>query len=670
MEVLHPMAGKVAGKSAGNNKSYVPSHLWVNRFKRLIYGAPKRTDQQHHERLGVFTGLAVFSADAISSVAYASEEIMWILMGAAGAMASVYSLSVGLAIVVLVFIVAASYNQTIHAYPNGGGSYIVSKDNLGTGAGLVAGAALLVDYVLTVAVSTASGIAAITSAFPSLRGHEVLLSLVAIWFIAFVNLRGVRESGAIFAVPTYSFVVSMFLMIGVGVYKAVFAGGWHPIVPVSYGFGFGTAEFKSMMSNVTTFLWLRAFASGCTALSGIEAISNGVQAFKAPEDKTAIKTMNLERTILYTMFAGITVLAFGFRILPTESETLLSQLAHSIFGSNILYYFAQLTTMLILLLAANTAYADFPRLTSFIARDGYLPRKMANRGDTLVFNYGVYLLAGLATLLIVAFKGSVHLLIPLYAVGVFLAFTMSQSGMIVHWFKVSRQPGESLRRHSWSIFINTLGALLSGIALVIIAITKFMLGAWIVTIVIPILVTYFLYVHNYYKRFQTKVEALEKERMAIDVAQNVKVVVTIGGLSPVIDHSMKVAHRLGTDITAVYVAVDPELGEKVKRKWDVERHGGVQIAVLDSPFRTVVPPLRKFLDRLLEENPDTIINLLVPVVVTNDPFDSYLHNGTADQIIRELRYSEGVILTVIPFYVDMSTQSDRVIAAYPDVGDD
>lgn len=656
---------------ATRRQALAPSPVYVDRIKRMIFGAPKRTDQAHHERLSVFSGLAVFSADAISSVAYATEEILLVLTGiaAAGSMAghaaSAYSLGVGLAIVLLVFIVAASYNQTIHAYPSGGGSYIVSKDNLGINAGLVAGAALLVDYVLTVAVSTASGIAAITSAFPILRGHEVALALVAIWFIVWVNLRGVRESGAVFSIPTYSFIVAMFLMIGVGIFKAV-TGTWHPVAPVAAGFGLGGADFKSMTSSVTLFLLLRAFASGCTALSGIEAVSNGVQAFKAPEADNAVRTMKWERTILYTMFIGVTVLAYGFSLVPTTNETLLSQIARVVFGHGPLYYLVQVTTTMILLLGANTACADFPRLSSMIARDSYLPRKLANLGDTLVHNGGIYLLALLASTLIVIFKGSVHLLIPLYAIGVFLAFTMSQTGMVIHWFKIARKPGESLHKHSWSIFINGLGALLSGIALVVIAITKFAHGAWIVLIVIPTLLTYFHYVHQYYTRFKDRVESLQNEHMSIDDAQDVKVIMTIGGLSPVIDHSLQVARRISQDITAVYVATDPELGEKVARKWDLERHKGVQLKVLPSPFRNVVPPLRKYLNELRQQNPHTVINLLVPVVVTNDPLDAYLHNGTADQIYRELRFSEGILVTVIPFYVNMDPEADRAIATYPE----
>lgn len=640
-----------------------PSHVIINRVKRLLYGQPKRTDQQGRERLGMGSALAVFSADGLSSVAYATEEILYVLI-LAGAAASVYALPVGLAIVGLVLIVAASYAQTIRAYPSGGGSYIVSRENLGTGAGLTAGAALLIDYVLTVAVSTAAGIAALVSAVPALRGHEVILSLAAIWFIALVNLRGVRESGLFFAVPTYGFIISTFALVAAGLFK-VLAGDWHPIVPPSFGFGFGTAGFHELTGGVTLFLLLRAFSSGCTALTGLEAVSDGVQAFRPPETKNAIRTMNLERTLLYTMFSGITILAFGFGALPREGETVMSQIARDVFGHHVLYYVVQAATAMILLLAANTAYADFPRLAGFMARDGFLPRRFTNRGDTLVFNYGVYLLAGLASALIVIFRGSTHLLIPLYAVGVFTAFTLSQSGMVVHWVREAHKTGESLRRHWWSVTINAVGAFLSGIVLVIIGVTKFAHGAWIVLILVPLLVGYALHVRGYYARFKGRVESLLGERMTIDDARRVKAVLTIGGLSPVIDHSMRVARRISDDITAVYVAVEPELGEKVKAKWDLKRHGGVPLVIVPSPFREVVLPLREYLEGLRAADPGVLINLLVPVVVTNEPFDDYLHNGTADLLLREMRYTEGILVTVIPFYVDMDPRAAHAIAAGP-----
>lgn len=641
-----------------------PSQRLLERVKRILYGPPKRTDQQHHERLSVAAALAVFSADGLSSVAYATEEILYVLM-TAGAAASAFSLPIGVAIVILVLIVAASYSQTIHAYPSGGGSYVVSKSNLGPMAGLVAGGALLIDYVLTVAVSATAGIGALISAVPALHGHDVSLALGAVWFIAWVNLRGVKESGAVFSVPTYAFIISIFVLVAVGLFKLA-TGGWHPAVPPLAGFGVGaTPSFKSATSGVTLFLLLRAFSSGCTALTGLEAVSNGVQAFKPPEDKNAIRTMNYERTLLYIMFGGITILAFGHQILPSERETVLSQIAENVFGRGMLYFVVQASTVAILLLAANTAYADFPRLTGMIARDSYLPRRLANRGDALVYHYGIFLLAVLASVLVVIFRGSTHLLIPLYAVGVFTAFTLSQTGMVVHWFKEARARGESPWKHWWSIAINGLGAALCFLVFVIIAITKFTHGAWMVCILIPLLVSYNLWVHHYYQKFRDAVESLAAVPMTVDMARRVKVVVAIGGLSPVIDHTMRAARRLSDDITAVYVAVEPELGAKVKRKWDIERHKGVPLMVLESPFRNVVAPLVQYVETVRKKNPDTLVNLLVPVISTDLPFDNYLHNGTAEFIVRELRFTEGIMVTTIPFHIHMSDVDGPVMVPSP-----
>lgn len=665
MEVCSTMASRFLGR----RPALAPSYVYLNRLQRLLLGKPKSTGDDRQERLNILTGLAVFSADSVSSVAYATEEILLVL-AAAGSGAGVFSLPVGLAIVTLILIVSVSYNQTIRAYPGGGGSYVVSKENLGVSAGLAAGAALMVDYFLTVAVSTASGIAAITSAVPALQGREVVLGLVAIWFIAWVNLRGVRESGAFFSVLTYGFVIAMGLLLVVGAYKAIFIPGfWHPAAPVRVGFGLGGGEWADLTQGVTLFMLLRAFASGCTALSGIEAVSNGVQAFKPPEAENAVKTLRLSRTLLYTVFTGITLLAYGLQLFPQDGETLLSQIAREVFHGGPLYYVVQVMTAAILLLAANTAYAGFPRLASMLAADGYLPRKLANRGDTLVYNDGVLVLACLASALIILFQGDVHLLIPLYAVGVFLAFTVSQCGMVVHWTRVAQLPGESLRRHAGAVVTNALGAVFSGVALLVIAVSKFTHGAWIVWLIIPLIMLYFTRVHDYYERFKDRVESLEDVHMRIDQADKVKVVMTIGGLSPVIDHAMQVARRFSDDVTAVYVATDPAQGAKVARKWDRERHGGTPLVVLDSPYRTIVPPLRRYLTELQQANPGCVINLLVPVVVTNDPFDSYLHNGTANQMLRELRFSEGILITVIPFYVNMDPMAQSALAAYPPVSE-
>ncbi|HLO03133.1 MAG TPA: APC family permease [Symbiobacteriaceae bacterium] len=637
-----------------------PSHLLVNRFKRIVFGSPKRTDQAHHERLGIPIALAVFSADGLSSVAYATEEILLILTAVTAA-AAVYSLPIGLAIVALIMIVAASYNQTIRAYPTGGGSYIVSKENLGKLPGLVAGAALLIDYVMTVAVSAAAGIAALVAAIPALQGYEVPLCLAAIWFVAWMNLRGVKESGSIFALPTYGFVLMVFVMLAFGLYR-VMTGDWHPHASVLAGFGGGDPAFYEATKGITWFLILRAFASGCTALSGLEAVSNGVQAFKAPEDKNAIKTLSVARTLLFTMFAGITVLAYGFNVIPHDGETVMSLIAAEAFGGRgFLYFLVQAFTTGILLLATNTAYADFPRLSSLIARDGFLPRRFANRGDSLVFHWGIYILAGIASLLIVLFNGSTHHLIPLYAVGVFTAFTLSQTGMVVHWLKEAKAKSESVLKHWWSLSLNALGAFICAVITIVVAVAKFTQGAWIILIVLPLFIGYMLHVHSYYDRFKNKVEALLKEHLTMDDARRVKVILTIGGLTPVIDHAMRVAHRISKDVTAVYVAVEPEIGEKVARKWDKARHSGTELVVVPSPYREVVAPLKEYLEQMHRQEPHTLINLLVPVIVTNEPFDDYLHNGYADQILRELRFSEGIIITEIPFYVNMNPDATKIV---------
>lgn len=636
-----------------------PSHLLVNRFKRLVFGNPKRTDQQHHERLGIPGALAIFSADGLSSVAYATEEILAVLSTVA--VASVYSLPIGLGIMALILIVAASYNQTIRAYPTGGGSYRVSKENLGRLPGLIAGAAILIDYVMTVAVSSAAGVAALVAAVPPLQGYEVPLCLISIGFIAWVNLRGLKESAKIFFVPTYGFVVLVFIMIGFGLYRVI-SGDWHPIAPWGAGFGGGNAAFREATKDLGLFVLLKAFANGCTALSGLEAVADGVQAFRAPESKNAIKTLSIARNILFLMFAGITLLAYGFNVLPAAGETVLSQIAAESFGGrNILYFLLQAFTTGILLLAANTAYADFPRLTSFLAKDGFLPRRFSNRGDSLVFHWGIYMLAGLGALLVIIFNGSVHHLIPLYAIGVFTAFTLSQSGMVAHWIKQARATGESVWKHGWSLTLNALGAFICAVVLCVVAVTKFAQGAWIIFIVLPAIIAYMLHTHSYYERFKKRVDDLLKEHLTMDDAREVKVILTIGGLTPVIDHAMRVAYRISKDVTAVFVAVEPEIGEKVARKWDKARHGGTELVLIPSPFRLVVPPLREYLEQLHRQEPQTLINLLVPVVVTNEPFDNYLHNGYADQILRELRFSEGIIITEIPFYVNMAPTAEKVI---------
>src|SRR5919197_4863774 len=447
----------------------------LHQLKRLFVGSPLPTAQSRHERLDKTTALAVFASDALSSVAYATEEILLVLV-LAGTVALSYSLPIGLAISALIAIVVSSYRQTIGAYPQGGGAYVVTKDNLGLFPALIAAAALLIDYVLTVAVSVAAGVAAVTSAFPLLFRYRVLLAVAAVVIIAVANLRGIRESGKIFAAPTYLFIVSVFSLVLYGAAGALF--DFLPEAPY--------ARHPPGLEGVGLFLVLRAFAAGCTALTGVEAVSDGVPAFKAPEAYNARIVLLSLGAILITLFLGITYLAYDFGITPKPDETVLSQLARRVFGTGMLYYEVQAVTMLILLLAANTSFADFPRLSFFLARDRFIPRQFGNQGDRLVFSNGILILGGVAALLLVIFKGDTHRLIPLYAVGVFISFTLSQASMVRRWFRMKE------RGWGWRAGSNAVGAIVTGVGMLTIAATKFSHGAWIVILLIPTLVMIFI----------------------------------------------------------------------------------------------------------------------------------------------------------------------------------
>lgn len=444
-------------------------------LKKIVLGPPLSTAEFIHQRLNKKIALAVFSSDNLSSVAYATEEILLVLV-TAGITAISFSLPIAIAISVLIFILIISYSETIHAYPSGGGAYIVARENLGTLAGLTAAAALLVDYVLTVSVSIAAGVAAITSAVPTLYSHRVGISLFLILLITLVNLRGVKESGKFFAIPTYLFIFSFVILIAVGFYKYLFG----TIVPSSI-----PETIPEALHPLTYFLILKAFSSGCAAVTGIEAISNGVSAFKSPESKNATVTLIWMGSLLFIFFMGITELVRFYHILPAPHETVVSQLARAVFPSGYFYYIIQAATAMILILAANTSYADFPRLSSFLARDSYLPRQLSSMGDRLAFSNGIILLGIASGFLIILFNASTHRLIPLYAIGVFLSFTLSQAGMVRHWFK---------EKKGWWIhraFINGAGALTTAIATIIIAATKFSHGAWIVIIILPVFIAFF-----------------------------------------------------------------------------------------------------------------------------------------------------------------------------------
>jgi amino acid transporter len=667
-------------------------------IKRLLVGRALRTEQAIHERLTKKTALAVFSSDALSSTAYATEEILLVLAVAAaatsgGSFSYVVPISIGIAI--LLGIVATSYRQTIHAYPSGGGAYIVAKENLGTTPGLIAGASLLVDYVLTVSVSIAAGVAAITSAAQGTRyawldEHKVLLCLIFIAFIAIANLRGVRESGALFATPTYVFVVSFLFMIVFGFFHYFSYGGAAPIPTEEE---LKTAEGYSLQP-LTLFLLLGAFSNGCAALTGIEAISNGVQAFKKPEARNAATTLVWMALLLTTMFLGTSVMAYLYHVHPKESETVISQFARIMFTGSFgwFYYIVQAATAAILVLAANTAFADFPRLSSLLARDRFLPRQFANRGDRLVFSNGIIILAVFSGLLVTVFGGDTSRLIPLYAVGVFLSFTLSQSGMVVHWLKERRKlrvknkeqearrdqaaidgnrsavlpdielEYEEIHRSyfvidevtapsNWkkSIAINAIGAFATFVVLCVFIATKFIHGAWIVVVVIPVLVLIFRAIHKHYVMVakQLSTDGLGPLRPIRHT-----VIVPISGIHRGVVCALQYAKSITSDqVQAVYVDFEEEATANLKDKW--ERWGaGVQLVVLPSPYRELTRPLVRHINRLAKENAEDIITVVLPEFIPAKWWQHVLHNQSSLLLKGSLLFKRGVIVISVPYHLE------------------
>lgn len=662
-------------------------------IKRLLVGRALRTEQAAHERLTKKTALAVFSSDALSSTAYATEEILLVLAAAAAATSGtsfgfVVPVSVGIA--VLLGIVATSYRQTIHAYPSGGGAYIVAKENLGITPGLIAGASLLVDYVLTVSVSIAAGVAAITSAVQGTRyawldDHKVILCLVFIAFIAIANLRGVRESGALFATPTYVFVVSFLLMIGFGLFHYFTYGGAAEIpTPEELKIAEG---YK--LQPLTLFLLLGAFSNGCAALTGIEAISNGVQAFKKPEAHNAATTLIWMALLLTTMFLGTSVMAYLYHVHPKANETVISQFARIMFTGPLgwFYYVVQAATAAILVLAANTAFADFPRLSSLLARDRFLPRQFANRGDRLVFSNGIVILAIFSGVLVIAFGGDTSRLIPLYAVGVFLSFTLSQSGMVVHWLRERRKLREGQQKQNvareeskavsdgtlpdielegersyfvtdevtapanWkkSLAINAIGALATFIVLCVFIATKFIHGAWIVVVVVPLLVLLFKAIHGHYVEVakQLSTEGLEQLRPIKHT-----VIVPISGIHRGVVSALQYARSIGSErVQAVYVDFEEEATANLKDKW--ERWGaGVQLVVLPSPYRELTRPLLRYVNRLAKENSGSIVTIVLPEFIPARWWQHFLHNQSSLLLKGSLLFKKGVIVTSVPYHLE------------------
>ena len=600
-------------------------------IKSFLIGSPIETIKEKHERLTKTMGLAVFSSDALSSVAYGPEEILLALLAGGTALIH-YSVPIAVCIVALIAIVATSYFQTIHAYPSGGGAYIVAKENLGVYPGLVAGAALLIDYVLTVTVSIAAGIAAITSAFPGLQNETVSMCLLAIVFIMVINLRGVRESGKLFSLPVYLFIGSLLFLIGMSFMHSFSLS--HPTL----------SEHRTATTDMLPiFIILRAFASGCATLTGIEAVSNGVKAFKAPEARNAGITLVWMAIILGVLTIGIAVFASHFGILPRENETVLSQLARTVFSKGLIYYIIQFATALILVLAANTSFADFPRLSSIMASDRYLPRQLSNRGDKLVFSNGILILGILSALLVVLFRGDTHALIPLYAVGVFTAFTLSQAGMVRHWLKV--------KGAGWlkGITINGIGTVTTAIVLVIIATEKFTHGAWIVLIAIPSLV---YLTHKIHQHYLSVAQQLSVEHCITEQKEykHHSVIIPVSGIQQAVVNAIKYAKALSDDVTAVYVYIDPVETQKMKEKWDAHCMG-VNLEILHSPYRSVTEPLMDYIDSIKEKYKDGIITVVLPEFVPSKWWHHLLHNQTALFIKGIVLFKKGVVSTSVPFHL-------------------
>jgi amino acid transporter len=603
----------------------------AHRLKRLLVGTPLPTAQARHERLDKATALAVFASDALSSVAYATEEILLVLM-IAGTVALSYSLPIGIAIAVLIAIVVSSYRQTVLAYPRGGGAYVVSKDNLGTVPGLVAAAALLIDYVLTVAVSVAAGIAALTSAVPALYGWRVWLCVAGVAAIAIANLRGIRESGKLFAAPTYLFVASLFVLVVYGTVGAVFdLVGEAPFPPHPPG-----------LESVGLFLILRAFAAGCSALTGVEAVSDGVPAFKPPEAHNARVVLTWLGLILITLFLGITYLSFDFGLRPRADETVVSQLARHVFGTGVVYYEIQLVTMLILLLAANTSFADFPRLAFFLARDRFIPRQFGTQGDRLVFSNGILILGGLAALLLVLFGGDTHALIPLYAVGVFISFTLSQSSMVRRWL------GRRGEGWWWRAAINGVGAGVTGLVMLTIAVTKFSHGAWIVLLLIPLLVIVFLIVRRHYEDVATQ---LSLEDFGPPLPMTNTVLVLVGDLHKGVVRAVQYAQTLSPSAKAVYVETDPERTRRLEERWG--KWGlGAPLIVLNSPYRSLLGPLMEYIEQLQRQGGDNhVVTVVLPEFIPARWWQQILHNQTALLIKGQLLFRRNVVVTDVPHHL-------------------
>jgi amino acid transporter len=626
---------------------HTPKRSWRN----WLIGRPLPTADAPHQTLGKAVGLAVFGADALSSIAYAPQETL-VILAAAGTQAFGYAFPISLIITVLLAIVTVSYQQTIHAYPSGGGAYIVAKENLGITAALVAGAALLMDYILLAAVAISSGVAQIVSAFPDLFPYRVLISVGLLVLIAIANLRGVKESGNTFAAPTYFFLGMTVLTVAVGFIR---------YLSDTLGTVIDPPPMEMLHTEpLTLFLLLRAFSNGTTALTGVECISNGVTAFKEPRAHNAALTMVWMSTILGVLFVGIVYLLGVIEAVPSESETVISQLARTVFGNRGLLYLGTITsTTIILVLATNTAFADFPRLTAIIAQDGFMPRQLAYRGSRLVFSRGIATLTVIAALLIIGFKASVTALIPLWAVGVFLSFTLSQAGMARHWWKnrllAKAHISEKALVHSydpgwrWKLAINGLGAITTAIVTLIFAITKFADGAWIIVLLLPAIVISFYAVHRHYVSLAQDL-SLEHYGQPPPSKRH-RVIMPVSAIHQGTLEALDYAISLSHDVTVVHVSIDPVQTEKLQHKWSWWGKG-VRLVVIESPYRTFLEPFLEYVNELcMVLQPNERLTIVVPQFIPKHWWHNLLHTQTAFWLRFMLLNKKGVVITEVPYQV-------------------
>lgn len=629
-------------------------------IKRMLIGEPFPLSQEAHERLDKIRALAVFASDPISSNAYATEAIMSVLI-VLGSSALGLTWPIALSIGALVMIVVFSYIQTILHYPSGGGAYTVAKDNLGTIPSLIAAGALLTDYILTVSVSVSAGVRAVTSAFPEVHDFRVPLAVIAVMLITWVNLRGVRESGTIFALPTYTFVIGVLVIVVIGLvrYSGIFGAPPLDLHP----------EVIEPVGTFTQFayLWLllRAFAAGCTALTGIEAISNGVQAFKKPESKNAAQTMVVMALIAMALFMGISYLATHLRIVPSHEDSVLSQMTGLIVGrNNFMYYWIQISTMLILFLAANTGYQDFPRLSAFLARDGFLPRWMQNRGDRLVYSSGIIVLAVIATALILIFRADEIAMLPLYALGVMLSFTLSQAGMVVLMGKVAKVPrGESVDTGSttihyesgwwWKRAVNGFGSLVTLVVLIVLIATKFVEGAWIIVLAVPTLVLFFRTVKHHYEDVSEKLRTRNLQPTDLQDVADV-VIVPIADVHRGTLRALKYAQRLSSDVRAVCVVTDAPMKERIEMRWNrfPQVTQGCQLIFINYEFRDVLEPLVEYIEDVnMKEFPDQLTTVVIPEFIPRTLWEQFLHNQTANILTRRLRPQKDIVIMHVPHHL-------------------